>query len=86
MVKSDKPRYSRISDILAYTEDEYVLIYLNIKSFKLVNENFGKKFGDLVLIELAKWIRNNVKDGLFGRLVSDTFGICIPKKDFERIR
>ena len=75
--------YSRISDILAYTEDEYVLLYLNIKSFKLVNENFGKKFGDLVLIELAKWIRNNVKDGLFGRLVSDTFGICIPKKDFD---
>lgn len=75
--------YSRISDKLAFSNDEYVLLYLNIKSFKLINENFGKTYGDVVLIELANWIRNNVKEGLFGRLVSDTFGICILKKDFD---
>lgn len=75
--------YSRISNQLAYTDEEYVLLYLNIKSFKLINENFGKTYGDVVLIELANWIRNNVSDGLYGRLVSDTFGICILKKDFD---
>lgn len=75
--------YSRISNQLAYTDEEYVLLYLNIKSFKLINENFGKAYGDVVLIELANWIRNNVSDGLYGRLVSDTFGICILKKDFD---
>ena len=75
--------YTRISELINSSDREYILIYFNVKSFKLINENFGKEFGDVVLIDLAKWLRVNIKNGVFGRLVADTFGVCIPKDEFD---
>jgi len=75
--------YTRINELINSSDREYILIYFNVKNFKLINDNFGKEFGDVVLIDLAKWLRANVKNGLFGRLVADTFGVCIPRDEFD---
>ncbi len=40
-----------------------IMVMLDIDSFKSVNDNYGHDFGDLVLIRLAKLLKDNVKGG-----------------------
>lgn len=63
---------------------EYYVIYANINDFKVVNDIFGNEFGDFVLKYIASIIQSQVQDkGICGRLVGDTFGICIPVDEFD---
>ncbi len=63
---------------------EYYVIYANINDFKIVNDIFGNEFGDFVLKYIASIIQSQVQDkGICGRLVGDTFGICIPVDEFD---
>lgn len=70
-------------------ETEYVALFVDVKNFKIVNDIFSTAFGDKALQQLADWIRNRVdnidesQNKLYGRLVGDTFGIFITKKQFE---
>jgi len=77
--------YQCIEDILKKESAEYCVLYLNLKNFKIVNDIFGKKFGDKVLVELAQWIKTNLTDEriLYGRLIGDTFGIFMPIELFN---
>ena len=75
--------YSRIRNEIQSSDKDFCAIFINIKNFKLINDNFGKSFGDVVLIRMAKWMKTNIKSGFYGRLVADTFGICMPKEDFD---
>lgn len=64
---------------------KYCVIYIDIKNFKIVNDIFGKKFGDQVLIQVADWLRTNMKSReiIYGRLVGDIFGIFMPVDLFD---
>ena len=65
-------------------EKDYLIIYIDIQNFKLVNDIFGTSFGDETLKQIAELLRKQVPDsGLFGRIGGDTFGVCIPKEDFH---
>lgn len=76
--------YSQIKEKLKYSKKQYYIIYINIKNFKIINDIFGKKFGDKTLIQIADWLRKNINDkGIYGRLVGDTFGILLPITEFE---
>jgi len=77
--------YNYIAETLKNSHDiDYYVIYINIKNFKIINDIFGKKFGDKVLIQLANWFKKNLKHkGTYGRLVGDTFGIFIPIEEFD---
>ncbi len=75
--------YSNIKNLMLSSDQDFYIIFINIKNFKLINENFGKSFGDIVLLRIAKWLNGNIKSGLHGRLVGDTFGICMPREDFS---
>ncbi|SEG37318.1 diguanylate cyclase (GGDEF) domain-containing protein [Eubacterium ruminantium] len=75
--------YSRIHNLLLSSEKDYYILFINIKNFKLINDTFGKHFGDIILIRMSKWLKENIKNGLYGRLIGDTFGVCIPKEDFS---
>ena len=77
--------YSSIKTTLQNSQNEYYIIYINIKNFKLINDVFSNDFGDTVLINVADWIHKNV-DGLCGRLIGDTFGIFIPKDKFDEYK
>lgn len=76
--------YFRIKELLKTSKKEYYIVYINIKNFKLVNDIFGWKFGDKVLVKFAKWLKSNIKGtSTYGRLIGDTFGILIPVESFN---
>ena len=77
--------YQRIKEMLTANPDkEYIIIYVDVKNFKVVNDVFGKEFGDDAIKGIAEWIRNDLSDNArYGRLGGDTFGVCMPKKEFR---
>ncbi|MBR6402174.1 MAG: EAL domain-containing protein [Eubacterium sp.] len=63
---------------------DYYVIYSNINDFKIVNDIFGNQFGDYVLKYIAGMIQAEMEGkGIAGRLVGDTFGMCIPVDKFN---
>lgn len=55
------------------------LIFFDLDGFKSVNDQFGHKYGDELLIEVSKRIRNILPvNTSFGRLGGDEFAIVIP--------
>lgn len=79
--------FSRMKSILsaASPENKFCAVYINIRNFKIINDIFGKQFGDEVLIILANWIKENCgREGcIYGRLIGDTFGIFMPVEMFD---
>ena len=66
-------------------EKRRLIIFHNIKNFKIVNEVFGTEFGDYVLQRVAVWISGDMsEETLYGRLGGDTFGVCIPADEFDQ--
>ncbi|MBR6255409.1 MAG: EAL domain-containing protein [Clostridiales bacterium] len=64
-------------------DTEYMIHYIDIQDFKLINDVYGNEFGDRALKSLAKFLRDHVPaDGVFGRLGGDTFGVLVPKEAF----
>lgn len=55
------------------------LIMLDIDYFKKYNDSFGHQVGDMVLLELCKTIRQNIKKGDFvGRWGGEEFAVALP--------
>ena len=77
--------YQRIYETISANPDtEYYIVYVDVKNFKVVNDIFGTKFGDHAIIHIANWIRQYVSENCcYGRLAGDTFGVCIPKEEFN---
>ncbi len=62
-----------------YTRNQHILVYLNLDQFKLVNDTCGNTVGDLLLKQVARVIKANVrKSDLLARLGGDEFGILLP--------
>ena len=80
--------YELIGNALAQTHDEkYYIIFLDVSSFKIVNDVFGSDFGDYALKQIANWITESSGESwIYGRLGGDTFGALVPVKDFESER
>ncbi|HEX2828885.1 MAG TPA: diguanylate cyclase [Burkholderiales bacterium] len=58
------------------------LLFLDLNGFKAVNDTFGHKIGDEVLIEFSKIIRALARGGdLVARLGGDEFAVLIPEAD-----
>ena len=63
---------------------DYMIHYIDILDFKLINDVFGTEFGDRTLKRLAAFLRDHVPaDGVFGRIGGDTFGVLVPKEEFD---
>ncbi len=77
--------FERIREkIDAHPDEQYMICYFDVNDFKLVNDVFGNEFGDLVLCRIAKRIESESSEfTLYGRLIGDTFGICVPKSRFN---
>ena len=76
--------FEKFAEILKENPDRnYLVIYSNISDFKIVNDIFGNQFGDFVLKYIAGTIQQEMDGkGIAGRLVGDTFGMCIPEDKF----
>ena len=78
--------FDMIKQRIHESDENYYLVYVNIKNFKLVNDIFGNSFGDEVLIRVANWLKKHLSDNcLYGRLVADNFGMLIPITEFKQL-
>jgi len=64
---------------------DHMILFVNIKSFKIVNDIFGTEFGDYAIKCLADKLRAFFsRRSIYGRLGGDNFGIMIPKDEFDQ--
>lgn len=73
---------SQITDEYFKTEQPFSLLFIDMDSFKGVNDNFGHDCGDQVLIELARRLRVQAEpDDVLARLGGDEFALICPHVD-----
>ena len=64
----------------ANPEEKYLVLHIDVVNFKLVNDIFGKQFGDDVLLSISRLLMRSLgENGIYGRLSGDTFGVLLPK-------
>ncbi|MCR5157063.1 MAG: bifunctional diguanylate cyclase/phosphodiesterase [Butyrivibrio sp.] len=72
--------------LLSNIEDDrrYLLLYSNIKDFKLINQLFGLEKGNDILLNIGEMLAQQVKDDdIYGRINGDHFALVMPKDRFE---
>ena len=80
--------YERVKKLInSHSEKKYMVGFVDVRNFKMVNDVFGSNFGDYAIKCIANWLRTNFSGGgITGRLAGDTFGICVQTTDFDRKR
>lgn len=64
---------------------DYMIAYVEISNIKLVNDVFGRGFGNYAIKQIAELIRKTARDNfLYGRLSDDAFGVLIDKDGFDK--
>jgi diguanylate cyclase (GGDEF)-like protein len=78
--------YESTRELLEQNPGEpYLIISAEITDLKVINDLYGNAFGDKALKYSADWLRENrnlMQNSVFGRLGGDSFGVCIPEKQF----
>lgn len=77
--------YEQVLNILKKNPNqEYYMVCINIKDFKLINNLYGFKKGNDILIRFAEGMKESLPDGtVCGRMESDHFAFCISKNLFQ---
>ena len=71
----------------ANPDEDYLILYIDIVDFKIINDIFGSTFGDRTLRQIAIILRHDLSGkALFGRLGGDTFGVLMEKSRFDAAR
>ncbi len=83
--------FNRLGERRIHTATERCLpicaVMIDLDGFKAINDTLGHDAGDIMLIEVAKQIRNNIDSSdLFGRLGGDEFAILQLNVDEETAR
>jgi diguanylate cyclase (GGDEF)-like protein/PAS domain S-box-containing protein len=67
-----------------YTQNQHIMVYMNLDQFKIINDTCGNYAGDQLLKQVADIIKQNVrKSDLLARLGGDEFGILFPYSQTE---
>ena len=78
--------YESTRELLEQNPGEpYLISSAEITDLKVINDLYGNAFGDKALKYCADWLRENrqlMQNSAFGRLGGDSFGVCIPEKQF----
>ena len=65
-------------------ETDYMIGYIEVSNYKMINDVFGKEFAELTIKKIAGFITGNVSiKCLYGRLSDDSFGILFDKSKFN---
>lgn len=77
--------FDKIHDrLVAVHRLRYLVVYVDINGYKIINDTYGIAFSDLVVKEAAKWmIKTFGGKGVYGRMTHDTFGLFISKDEFD---
>ena len=64
--------------------EKYLIITSDLRQFKAINDIFGDGAGDTILCAIANKLRENDDNNrVYGRIGSDSFALCMPKKNFS---
>lgn len=76
--------YQKIAEKIYDNPDiEFLIIFINVRNFKIVNDIFGTDFGDHALKCIANWVGKKKNENcVYGRLTGDTFGALLPSNLF----
>ncbi len=79
--------FERVSEVIKAAPDtERCIIVFDIKEFKLINDLFGEKHGDDILIRIGDMLLERVHesdDSVCGRLTGDRFALCINRENYS---
>ncbi len=65
--------------LAGYSED-HVIVQFDIERFKVINELYGSRKGDEVLLAIARALKEHVEGvGTYGRMEADHFAMCLPR-------
>ena len=65
-----------------YSNRKFAILFLDLDNFKWVNDSLGHRFGDQVLVEMAKKLSAVIsEDSIVARLGGDEFVILAPYED-----
>lgn len=76
--------FERVEETLrAHPEEKRVMIGIDVKDFKLVNDLFGEETGNQILKRIAGLMRRDASpDTLYARLEADHFAMCMREENF----
>lgn len=67
-----------------HKDTDYMILYININSFKVVNDIFGNDFGDHAIKCFTDKMKETFsKKCLLGRISGTNFGVLVPKDEFD---
>ena len=77
--------YSHVHEIVNKNSNiQYCILCSNIKDFKFINELFGLKKGDEVLVKVGEFLNEYLEDdSICARIENDRFAVCMPKEKFN---
>lgn len=66
------------SDLLENEKENLAFFFIDLDKFKAINDTFGHEVGDIVLVEVAKRLKNNTKHAdIVSRIGGDEFIVII---------
>jgi diguanylate cyclase (GGDEF)-like protein len=65
----------------------FALILVDLDNFKMVNDSYGHSFGDKLLVEISKVLKEVfISTAFIARMVGDEFGIILNSSDKEELK
>lgn len=82
----NRAEFEYIAKRLLEDEKNYVLVYVNIEQFKLINDMYGSAVGDEVLKKVQNIIDEELLDDeVSGRIMADIFGIFMRYHSIQKL-
>lgn len=81
--------YEKVSTLIQEDQSNtYVIVYFDLERFKAVNDFFGEKKGDELLICLADAVRSFSQEPNYiaARLNADCYSVCMPHDKVDELR
>ena len=65
-------------------KSDYLVLYVNITNFNVINDVFGSEFGKKTLKHIASFLKGYIKGkAVYGMLTKHTYGIILKKENFH---
>ncbi|WP_223669306.1 GGDEF domain-containing protein [Kangiella shandongensis] len=66
-------------------KEEFAILVLDLDHFKMINDQYGHKAGDLILKDFGKLVMSNIRQSeICGRIGGEEFGFILPKTSLEQ--